>query len=298
MVDQAERLRELSERCIALNEKGGEPECAAAHVLAIASGKGGVGKSSFAVNLALALANYGKKVLIVDADIGMANIDVMMGLIAKYSLIDIIEGVRSFEEVVVTGPRNIKFLPGGSGIKSLVSLTNLELQRILSQASQFEKAMDFILLDTGAGMGDTVMNFLMAADDILLVATPEPTSLTDAYALIKAYAGNDNAGKAALRLVVNRVGSAAESSVVADKLCKVAVKFLSVQLRQIGYIFEDPAVSQSIRSQRPLLLQSPDSPAAGCIAGIARKLILGFEPADKKGRYGFFKKFLNINSRK
>ncbi|MDR2007336.1 MAG: hypothetical protein LBP78_08885, partial [Acidaminococcales bacterium] len=196
-----------------------------------------------------------------------------------------------------TGPRNIKFLPGGSGVKSLISLTNLELQRILSQAAQFEKAMDFIILDTGAGMGDTVMSFLMTADDILLVATPEPTSLTDAYALIKAYAGN-NTGKASLRLVVNRVSSAAESSVVAEKLCKVAVKFLSVELRPLGYIFDDPAVSQSIRSQRPLLLQSPDSPAAGCIDGIARKLIFDAEATGKKGYYGFFKKFLNTNLRK
>jgi flagellar biosynthesis protein FlhG len=239
--------------------------------------------------------------MIVDADIGMANIDVMMGCIARYSLLDIIDGSKSFEDVVVTGPRNIKFLPGGSGIRTLHSLTNIELQRLLSQAVQLEKSLDFILFDTGAGMGDNVMSFLMAADDILLITTPEPTSLTDAYAIIKAY--SSNSGCAPLKLVVNRAQDGREGSVVADKLCKAANRFLNIDLQKLGYILEDAAISSSIRLQNPLLVQFPNSPAAGCIVNIAHRLaftqtdVLPQEQAEKSGFSGFFKKFLKISKK-
>ena len=295
MADQAERLRTLSKEVLASKSKDINAEnTSLSHVIAITSGKGGVGKSTFTVNLALALANYGKKVLIIDADLGMANIDVMMGCIAKYSMIDIIEGTMSFDDAVVTGPRNIRLLPGGSGIKTLPGLNNLELQRILSQSMQYEKNMDFILFDTGAGMSSTVMNFLLAADDVFLVTTPEPTSLTDAYSIVKAYCNNCVTNTAPLHLVVNRVENTDESHSVAQKLCKVTNKFLHVDIEQLGYIFEDSSVSLSIRSQNPLMLQFPNSPAAVCIEKIAHKLVFGYEKAEKSGFSGFFKKFLNI----
>lgn len=294
MADQAERLRELSQKALTIrsnfNVKAETQQLA--RVVAITSGKGGVGKSTFTVNLALALANYGKKVLIIDADLGMANIDVMMGCISKYSLFDVISGKLSFEEVVVTGPRNIKFLPGGSGIKSLGNLNSLELQRIMSESMHYEKNTDFILFDTGAGMGSNVLSFLLAADEVLLVTTPEPTSLTDAYSIIKAYAANS--GVAPLRLVANRVSSSEESKMVAGKLSKVTNKFLNVNLEEFGYIFEDSAVSLSIRSQYPLLLQFPNSPSATCIESIAHKMIFGSDLVAKNGFSGFFKKLLNI----
>ena len=295
MADQAEKLRELSKKTYPLKsniDTNDLEQQSFAHVVAITSGKGGVGKSTFTVNLALALANLGKKVLIIDADLGMANIDVMMGCIARYNMFDIIEGKMSFEDVVVTGPRNIKFLPGGSGIKAIPTLSSLDLQRILSQSLQYEQNTDFVLFDTGAGMGDHVLNFLMAADDILLVTTPEPTSLTDAYSIVKAYASN--LGKAPLRLVINRAASVEESDVVSDKLCKVTNKFLRVDLEKFGYIYDDSSVSLSIRSQNPLMLQFPNSPAASCIENLAHKLVYGSERVVKKGFSGFFKKFLSI----
>ena len=294
MADQAERLRELSRVALSINDNNSaHEERPCARVLAVTSGKGGVGKSSFSVNLALALAGFGKKVLVIDADVGMANIDVMIGCLAQYNLLDIIEGTRSFEEVAITGPRNIKLLPGGSGVKSLVALTSLELQRLINQTAQFERAMDFILLDTGAGMSDNVINFLLSADDILLVTTPEPTSLTDAYAIIKVYSAN--AGQAKLSLVINRVEDERESASVAAKLGRAANRFLGVDLEPLGYVLEDAAMTASIRSQNPLILQFPSSPAADCINKIAHKIVFGQNPV-KDSFVGFFKRLLNVNN--
>ena len=295
MADQAEKLRVLSKEALVTKNKDIDAEKSTlAHVIAITSGKGGVGKSTFTVNLALALANYGKKVLIIDADLGMANIDVMMGCLAKYSMVDVIEGKLAFDEVVVTGPRNIKLLPGGSGIKALPSLSSIELQRIVNQSMQYEKNTDFILFDTGAGMSETVLSFLLAADDVFIVTTPEPTSLTDAYSIVKAYCSNCGQSVVPLRLVINRTSNADESNLVSEKLCKVTSKFLQVGIEKLGYILEDSAVTNSIRSQNPLMLQFPDSPAAACIERIAHKLIHGSEKVEKNGFSGFFKKFLNI----
>ncbi len=294
MADQAERLRELSRTAFIAEESHSKNDAKPlSHVIAITSGKGGVGKSSFTVNLALALANYGKKVLIIDADLGMANIDVIMGCISSYSLLDIITGSRSLEEVIVTGPRNVKFLPGGSGIKALAELSKLELQRVINQIVQYEAFADYILFDTGAGMGSNVMGCVMAADDVILVTTPEPTSLTDAYALIKAY--SNNSGGAPLRLVVNRAGDVKESTIVTEKLRRVTSKFLDMEVEPLGYIFEDASVSHSIRSQNPLMLQSPDSAAARCIDAIAHKLVFGSAKIEKTGITGFFKKFFQQN---
>ena len=298
MADQAERLRELSKNSLnshpsAVKNIIMKTETNPAHVIAVTSGKGGVGKSTFTVNLALALSNFGKKVLIIDADLGMANIDVMLGCLSSHSMVDIINGSLSFEDVVVTGPNNIKFLPGGSGMRYLVSLDSFDLQRVISQITEYEDDTDFILIDTGAGLGGNVMNFIMSADDILIITTPEPTSMTDAYAVVKAYAAN--MGSAPLRLVVNRAGDNKESVIIAEKLCKVTNRFLQIDIEQLGYIVEDPSVIASIRSQNPLLLRDPDSPAANCIMDIAYKLLFGSERVQKTGFSGFFKKFLNIS---
>ncbi len=290
MADQAEKLRELSRNLYVAEENYiQDVKKSPAHVIAVTSGKGGVGKSSFTVNLALTLANYGKRVLIIDADLGMANIDVIMGCISNYSLLDIITGAHSLEEVIVTGPRNVKFLPGGSGIKALAELSKLELQRVINQIIQYENDTDFIIFDTGAGMGSNVMSFVMAADDVFLVTTPEPTSLTDAYAVVKAYANNN--GAAPLRLIVNRAGSVKESNIVADKMRRVTERFLDIELEPIGYILEDQAVARSIRSQNPFVLQFPDSQASKCVDYIAYKLLFGSVKVEKTGISGFFKRF-------
>lgn len=293
-MDQAAKLRELSKNAlISKYEETTGKESSPAHVIAITSGKGGVGKSTFTVNLALVLASFNKRVLIIDADLGMANVDVMMGCTANYSLLNIINGTHSLEEVLVTGPKNVKILSGGSGIRSLTKLSTIELQRVINQIVQYEKNTDFVLFDTGAGMGENVMSFLLAAEDIILVTTPEPTALTDAYSILKAYLGNK--GKAPLRLVINKAGNEKESAVITNKLTKVAARFLNIQLEQLGYIIEDTAVSKSIKVQSPLVIESPNSPAAKCIANIGHKLVFGSEKIEKTGISGFLKKFLSNN---
>lgn len=293
-MDQAAKLRELSKNAlISKYEETTGKESSSAHVIAITSGKGGVGKSTFTVNLALVLASFNKRVLIIDADLGMANVDVMMGCTANYSLLNIINGTHSLEEVLVTGPKNVKILSGGSGIRSLTKLSTIELQRVINQIVQYEKNTDFVLFDTGAGMGENVMSFLLAAEDIILVTTPEPTALTDAYSILKAYLGNK--GKAPLRLVINKAGNEKESAVITNKLTKVAARFLNIQLEQLGYIIEDTAVSKSIKVQSPLVIESPNSPAAKCIANIGHKLVFGSEKIEKTGISGFLKKFLSNN---
>ncbi len=291
MFDQAERLRELSKQAITVNKnpQNLKPNYQP-RVIAVTSGKGGVGKSSFTVNLALALANYEKKVLIIDADLGMANIDVMLGCSAKYNMLHIIEGTHTFEEVLVTGPRNIKFLHGGSGIKTLTTLSNMQLQRVINNILNYEEKIDYVLLDTGAGMGENVISFLLAADDIILVTTPEPTSLTDAYAIVKTYA--NNSGNAPIRLIVNRADGIKEGNIVSEKLGKTISHFLKVNLQNLGYIYEDVCVSSSIKTQNPLLLQFPESPAAKCIINIAHKIAFGSEKIETNGFSGFLKKFL------
>lgn len=289
MADQAERLRQLSTTAPQMNKQS---ERQSARVLAVTSGKGGVGKSNLVVNLALALAEQGQRVLIIDADIGMANVEVILGCPAVYSLTHLLNGSRTLEEVVVTGPRNIRFLSGGSGLRELGELNKLDVQRVINQIMFYDQQVDYILFDTGAGIGETVLNFVLAADEVLLVTTPEPTALTDAYALIKTYAYAN--GQAPIRLVVNRVSDQGEGMAVAEKLMKVAQQFLDFPMEQLGYVLDDVSVGKAIRRQKPLMVQYPDTDAARCIDAIAQRLLYGEMPKNlhPSGISGFFRKLL------
>ena len=291
MADQAARLRQLSMETKP-TPASGHSERQAARVLTVTSGKGGVGKSSLVVNLALALANMGQRVLIIDADIGMANIDVILGCTANYSLAHLLNGSRTLDEVIVTGPRNVRFLSGGSGIRELGEMSKLEVQRVINQIMFYDQQVDYILFDTGAGISNTVLNFVLAADEVLLVTTPEPTSLTDAYALIKTYAYAN--GQAPIRLVVNRVLDQEEGTAVAAKLMRVAQQFLALPMEQLGYVIEDTAVGKAIRRQNPLLMQYPDTDASRCIEAIAQRLLYGQaqRALPSSGISGFFRKLL------
>ncbi len=290
MADQAERLRQLSRESRAAG--GGLANRTPARVLTITSGKGGVGKSSLVVNLALALANLGQRVLIIDADIGMANVEVIFGCTADYNLSHLLKGSRTLPEVLVTGPRDVRFLSGGSGLRDLREFSKLEVQRVINQIMFYDQQVDYILLDTGAGISSTVLNFVLAADEVLLVTTPEPTALTDAYALIKTFAYAE--GQAPIRLVVNRVADQEEGTAVATKLMKVARQFLDLPMEQLGYVLDDTAVGKAIRRQNPLLIQYPDADAARCIEAIAERLLYGRtqQTMPSSGISGFFRKLL------
>ena len=212
-MDQAERLRKLVEKKpeATLPQVNGN-----ARVIAVTSGKGGVGKTKLTVNLAIALRETGSRVLILDADLGMANVDIVLGSTSKKFLLNLLEDGVELADVLVHGPYGIKFIPGGSGIEKAQTLEDEQQRVLLEKLSGVGELADIILIDTGAGLGKNVMDFILAADEVLLVTTPEPTSLTDAYAVMKAY--SRYAEHPSLQLVVNRVYDDRESREVTAKL--------------------------------------------------------------------------------
>lgn len=298
MNDQANKLRLLTKNTYQYEDK---PKIVSnfpvARVVSITSGKGGVGKTNLTVNLALALANFGQKVLIIDADLGMANVDVILGCTTKYNIMHLLDGEHELSDIVVTGPRNIILMPGGSGIAQLANLTELQLQKIINEITRFDQLVDFILIDTGAGLSRNVLNFMLASDEIIIVTTPEPTAITDAYAIMKAYATSNGAG--ILKLVVNRVVNREEADNVVEKLTKVVSKFLKLNISNLGYIPEDINLIKSVKNQQAVMLSYPDTGCARSIEEIAYKLIYGEDRINinnQTGLKGFFNKFLNILS--
>ncbi|MGI6093464.1 MAG: MinD/ParA family protein [Negativicutes bacterium] len=293
MRDQAEKLRQLVRSTYETFQSPViKAETLRSRVIAITSGKGGVGKTNFTVNLALALAGYGKKVLVIDADLGTANVDVILGCSARANILKLLEEGVNAEDVITDGPRGIKFMSGGSGIYQLANLDEFHLQRLITKITAFDSWADIILIDTGAGLNRTVLNFVTAADEVIIVTTPEPTSITDAYAMMKAYEANQ--GKAPLRLVVNRVSETEEGQLVVDKLVKVAFRFLALKIDSLGFVFEDRNLVKSVKSQKPLLLAFPNTVSAKCIEHIAERLLSGKNIVQNNGIRGFFRKFLEM----
>lgn len=296
MYDQAEQLRKIVQNRTTRESakppiiKGSQ---SGARVITVTSGKGGVGKTNFTVNLALALAELNQRVLLIDADLGMANVDVVLGCTARYSMLHLLEERYTLNDVIAEGPCGIKFMTGGSGIYQLANLSPIQLQRIISQIIQFDHWADIILVDTGAGIGQNVLNFVMAADEVIIITTPEPTAITDAYAMMKAYVGQE--GLAPINVIVNRAFSHAEGQSVIDKLNKVATRFLGLPINELGFVYEDPNVVKAVKSQVPLLLSYPESISTRCIKQIAGRLLHGENSMPRpRGIKGFFDKFIRL----
>jgi len=236
---------------------------------AVASGKGGVGKTVLAVNLALALSAQGKKVILVDADLGTADVAVFLRLDSKYNLADVVCGERDIAETLTQGPQGIEVVPGGSGTVELASLSEWQFGKLLTSLAYLERLAEVMIIDTGAGVSQNVTNFLLTADNIIVVTTPEPPALLDAYALVKAvYVAGRRDG---MGLVVNR-STEAEARRVHDKLAKTARRFLSVDIQYLGFIPRDNAVSTSTLRQVPLLSAFSGCPASRQIRKLARLL--------------------------
>ncbi|RKD34454.1 MinD/ParA family protein [Thermohalobacter berrensis] len=290
MRDQAEKLREIMRDLkFSNNINNNRKRTKNTRVLAITSGKGGVGKTNFTVNLAISLSNLGYKVVIFDADIGLANIDVLFGIYPKYTLADIINGRKNILDIITDGPNGIKIIAGGSGITELMNVDRIMLDKLSNQLEKLESMADFILIDTGAGVANTVLNFVKAADEVILVTTPEPTSLTDAYAMIKVLTMMDEDNK--IQLVINRVKNSKEANDIYEKIEKVSSRFLNVNVEYLGYLYNSKLLTDSVIKQNPLLLMYPNSPIAKKINGIALK-ILGDQKSyeDSSG----IKKFVNV----
>lgn len=277
MADQAQHLREF------VRERERR-----ARVLAVTSGKGGVGKSNTTVNLAIALASAGARVVVLDADLGLANVEVLLGLNSLFNLQHVINGEKSIRQIVVRAPGGFELVPGSSGIMKLADLNASARQNILLGLRDLQEDADFVIVDTMAGIGQNAVAFAAAADEILLVTTPEPSSILDAYATVKiVYALRDDA---VFRVIVNMAGGENQAWAVADKLSSVAQQYLSRRLSYLGYVPRDPHVSQAVMQTRPFLLQYPTCPAARCVQELASR-ILRQQPAAETRSGGFLRRF-------
>ncbi|MBI2939774.1 MAG: MinD/ParA family protein [Chloroflexi bacterium] len=240
-------------------------------VIAVSSGKGGVGKTNVVVNLAVALGQAGRRVLLFDADLGLANVDVVMGIAPRYHLGHVISGEKRLDEIVVDGPANVRVVPGGSGVLQLANLSAQRRQEVIAALERLDGTADYLLIDTAAGVSEAVLSFVATADDALIVTTPEPTAITDAYALIKVTAQTAQR-LPSFRLIVNQVRDQSEAEEVARKIIAVAQQFLGVTVRPEGYLPIDPAISRAVRRQVPIVLAYPNAPAALRLVNLSRRL--------------------------
>jgi len=299
MKDQAERLREMANQVRQQIESELMQQVHRARVIAVSSGKGGVGKSTLSLNLALTLSAQGKKVLLLDADMGMANLDIMLGMAPKYNLFHMILGKKSLDEIIMEGPKGISIIPGGSGIQELANLSAGDMRRLLVELGRLDSDYNYMILDTGAGISDNVTTFLLAADDAIIVTTPEPTALTDAYGVLKSMHRASYNGK--VYIVANRVANDSEGVLVGEKLKMVAQKYLGLEVVTLGYIVNESCVSEGIRRQQPFMEVYPHSRAARNIESIAKKLLdsngdeypAELEEMKPAGIRNFFKRVIN-----
>ena len=296
MQDQATRLRQLvddkTEYKTLVTEDSSTSLKAGAKVLAVTSGKGGVGKTNITVNLAIALKRAGKKVLVIDADLGMANVDVVLGSRSHKHILNLLEDGVELNDVLINGPYGVTYISGGSGIEKAIDFSLEQRQLLMQKLASCGSLADIILLDTGAGLGKNVMDFVLAADEVLLITTPEPTALTDAYAMMKAY--SMYAKEKNLRLIINRVYDEQESKDVAAKLKQTAERFLQMSIDCLGYVYEDSAVMRSVRRQTPFLVTNANCTATKCIEALAAGLLYGREMKVKRGWKGFLQEIFHF----
>ena len=243
---------------------------ALARTIAVTSGKGGVGKTTVAVNLAVQLSRMGRRVILLDADLGTANADVMCNVMPTTNLAHVVAGRKPITEAIIEAPGGFGLIPGASGLAQMAALDDFERDQLIVQMRDLQAAADVILIDTGAGVSPNVLGFLVGADEVLCVTTPEPTAITDAYAVIKTL--SRQAENPDVRLLVNMVGDAREGQAVADRISAVCRKFLKLNLIYAGYVIHDAPVTQSIRRRQPFTLESPGCEASACMDRLAHRL--------------------------
>ena len=276
MVDQAAQLRSLVR------------ERRRATVIAITSGKGGVGKSNISVNLAIQLAAASKRVVLLDADLGLANADVLCNVDLPCNLSHVIARKKELHEVLIAAPGGFSLIGGASGLARMADLSDDDRDRIIFAMGELEQTADVILIDTGAGISPNVLSFTRAADHVLIVTTPEPTAITDAYAVVKVLSRDP--GERRVSLLVNQVRNANEAKVVHGRIAQVAKQFLGTSVLDAGFMVSDDNVPLAVRRRTPFVLGNPKCPASQCVAQLAMRLQQGVAAAtlaqDANG--GFF----------
>ncbi|NLY11479.1 MAG: MinD/ParA family protein [Firmicutes bacterium] len=282
MGDQAEALRRMVNR-----KTRSKPR-----VIAVTSGKGGVGKTNVSVNLALKLVQSGYKVVLFDADLGLANVDIVLGLAPAFTLADVLKGNKSVEEIMIDGPLGLKVLPGGSGVYDLANLSQWRLQEFINALMVLERNFDFVIIDTGAGLHKTVLSFVLSVEEVLVVTTPEPTALTDAYGMIKVIKQQNP--NTSVSIIANMVSSPSDGDGVARKLNLVLKQFMNCEVGYAGCVMLDDSVSRSVVEQSPFVLSYPSSLASRSIDKIAQYLLGETKRRNETGIRAFFNKMYSL----
>lgn len=251
--------------------------------LAITSGKGGVGKSNIAVNLSVCLALRGIRATLVDVDMGLANVDLLMNIQPRYTLSHVVSGERTLDDISIKGPGGVRFIPGASGIGEMADLSEFERRHLIGQLENLEDSADIIVLDCGAGIGRSVMSFAMAADQVIVVTTPQPTALTDAYATIKSLHRNGCTSR--IGLLVNMAASRLEAKEVFERVASVARRFLKCSLADRGYLLHDTSVELAVRERCPFVIRYPRSNATACIAAVATDVSKAWIGQQRRGSF-------------
>jgi flagellar biosynthesis protein FlhG len=254
--------------------------------IAVTGGKGGVGKTNVSVNLAVALADLGKRVMILDADLGLANIDVVLGLHPEYDLSHVLRGEKMLEEVVIEGPSGIKIIPAASGIRQMAELSQAEHAGLIRGFSDISNDLDFLIVDTAAGISDTVISFSRAVQELIVVVCDEPASITDAYAMIKLL--YKEYGISRFRILANMTRTAQEGRDLYNKMCRVTDRYLDVMLSYLGSIPYDENLRKAIKSQKPVVHAFPRCPAAQTLKNLAKKADNWPVPDGASGHLQFF----------
>lgn len=292
-MDQAESLRNI----IKMN---GQPQRPLARVITVTSGKGGVGKSNTAINLAIQFRQMGQRVIILDADFGLANIEIMFGTVPRHNLCDLIYQGKNIKEIITWGPGEIGFISGGSGIVGLSNLSRDYLLYIIQNLAELDAIADIVIVDTGAGISDAVLEFLVASGEILLVTTPEPTSITDSYSLLKALSGHSRFSEEAsqVKMIANKVDSEDEGRALFSKLNAVVSRYLKLPVEYLGAVPQDKNLYQAVLQQMPVSLENPGSKSARAYQKIAGTLMYGepVETLQKRGMAAFFSHIISTKN--
>ncbi|USG67944.1 MinD/ParA family protein [Brevibacillus ruminantium] len=279
MHDQAKRLRERMQQ----NQPSRQTR-----LVTVTSGKGGVGKSNFSLNFALALRERGHKAILFDVDLGLANLDVLMGITPKRNLLHLLEAETSVWDILEKGPGDLEFIAGGSGFTQILQLDTAKLDLLFHKLDPLYGYADAIIFDTGAGISQESLRFMLSSDEVILVTTPEPPAITDAYAVIKMIHSRNPQTK--VRLVINRATSDQEGRATSEKLAAVAKRFLDMDVSKLGYVMDDHLVTKAVKQQRPYFLVYPQSQASRSIRNLA-DVYLGSSD-ESMGSSGGFKGFL------
>jgi flagellar biosynthesis protein FlhG len=288
-MDQADKLREMVKHQTKIRRT--------AKVITVTSGKGGVGKSNVSVNMAIAMSREGKRVIIFDADFGLANVEIMLGIRPQYNLADLMLKGRSLSDIITRGPENIGFISGGSGIQELTNLSKDQIVLLIRELAELDNMADIIIIDTGAGITDTVIEFVAASSQVVLVATPEPTSITDAYALMKTLNRKVDFSlqNTPIKMISNNVYSDEEGNELYNKLSVVVEKFLNLKLEYLGALPHDIVVSKAVMQQRAVLTLYPNSQYAKGIIRLV-KILSKNEIYNKQTKKGIVHLFSNLIS--